>query len=59
MVMRNDPERVRIAGPEEAEETGADEDLEEAAELLPQQEPPLPEDPPEPDLDPLLTDPAD
>ena len=37
-----------------------EEELDEAPELLPQQEPPDPADPlPPADLDPLLTDPAD
>ena len=50
--MRNDPDRTR-----EEPEPPLEEELDEAAELLPQQEP---EDAASPaELDPLLTDPAD
>ena len=63
MAVRNDPETTRtVQGPAEDQERRpeAEEDLEEAAELLPQQEPSDPEDPlPPGELDPLLTDPAD
>jgi hypothetical protein len=59
--VRNDPDQTRTGGnPAEAPELPLEEELEEAAELLPQQEPPLPEEPlPPVDLDPLLNDPAD
>jgi hypothetical protein len=60
--VRNDPETPRTGGgpPEEATLPLEEDELEEAAELLPQQEPPDPEDPqPAAELDPRLTDPAD
>jgi hypothetical protein len=55
--VRNDPDNTRTgADPEDL----IQEELDEAAELLPQQEPPAPDEPAPPtDLDPLLTDPAD
>jgi len=60
-MLRNDPDKTRTgAGPEEEPELPLEEELDEAAELLPQQEPPGPEDLATPaELDPLLTDPAD
>jgi hypothetical protein len=59
--VRNDPDNTRTgAGPAKEPELPLEEELDEAAELLPQQEPPAPEDlAPPAELDPLLTDPAD
>ena len=59
--LRNGPTMTRNdQDPAEDPTLPLEEELDEAPELLPQQEPPDPADPlPPADLDPLLTDPAD
>jgi hypothetical protein len=60
MAVRNDPDIRTGESPAEEAAPPPEEELDEAAELLPQQEPPDAEEAlPAADLDPLLNDPAD